>query len=69
MYTFFFFIAAVASGLVAMMGGDPFAKALFTLFVILYLFSLAFDVCARREQALEDDEDEEEYYANRHYFD
>jgi hypothetical protein len=69
MHTFFFFIAAVASGLCVLMSGDPFAKALFTLFTILYIFSLIFDVCAEREQALEDDEDEEEYYANRHYFD
>jgi hypothetical protein len=69
MYTFFFFLAAVASGLVALTSGDPFAQALFTLFAILYFFSLIFDVCDRREQALEDDEDEEEYFANRHYFD
>lgn len=69
MYTVFFFLAAVASGLVALTSGDPFAKALFTLFVLLYLISFAFDTCARREQALEDDEDEEEYYAHRHYFD
>jgi threonine/homoserine/homoserine lactone efflux protein len=70
MYTALFFILAVASGLVAWWRDSLTAQVLFILFAVLYLISLAFDVCARREERLEEEEeDEEDFRAHLHYFD
>jgi uncharacterized membrane protein YtjA (UPF0391 family) len=69
MYTTFFLIAALVFAVTGWGGDSPTSKALCTLFTILYLLSLVFDTCAQREQALQDDEDEEDEYSVRHYFD
>jgi Flp pilus assembly protein TadB len=69
MYTMLFLTLAVACALVGWMGNNPYGKALFAVFTIMYLFSLVFDTCTQREQALQDDEDEEDEYSVRHYFD
>jgi hypothetical protein len=65
MYTMLFLTLAVACALIGWLGDNPYGKALFAVFAIMYLFSLVFDTCTH----LQDDEDEEDEYSVRHYFD
>lgn len=69
MYTVLFLILALSCSVMGWAGDMPIAKALGTLFAIMYFISLVFDVADRRERRLEEEEEEEEeYYSMKHYF-